>query len=126
MIIDITDGFSEERVSHIALGLRLGHPLHMTLTEHLPPKPAHLTLDKTLKPTKQVKRILLASFPLTKEIIVAVEGDGCIFLTPDTNINPFVFIQKGFTIPTAKAMVALFTALATLRDQPQLTHQHRS
>lgn len=65
------------------------------------------------------------------EIMVALEGAGCIFLTPDTGLNPFVFVTAGFQLTAAQIMTKLFVGMANARasdvsERALLTHQDRS
>ena len=94
---------------------------------------AHLTLDENGK--GNVRRLVLATMPESEEIMVAMEGSGCIFLRRDSNLNPFIFVTDGFQLTAAQIVTKLFVGLASARADleahierayPQLTHQNRS
>lgn len=81
-----------------------------------------------------VRRVVLVALPAGEEIMVAMEGSGCIFLDRSSNINPFVFVGAGFQMVPAQIMTKLFVDIGQARARleehqrayPQLTHQNRS
>lgn len=107
----------------------------LAIEEAPAPRPPH-SLDVPTKPsTARVRRVVLAAIPDSEEIMVAMEGNGCIFLDRSSQINPFVFVTAGFQMRPAQIMTKLFVDLAqaragleahTERAYPQLTHQNRS
>ena len=77
---------------------------------------AHLLMDEG----KGARRIVLAAFHGTHEVMVAMEGSGCIIVDERTRINAFKFIAAGFQIDAARAMNNLFEALSGLDEPTQL------
>lgn len=62
-----------------------------------------------------VKRMVFAVFPDEREIMVAMEGNGCLFLQQGNHINPFVFVTGGFQFKAAHIAAAIFVGLAKAR-----------
>lgn len=82
-----------------------------------------------------VKRVVLATIEDSEEIMISLEGSGCIFLNRHSNINKFVFVTAGFQLTAAQILTKVCAGFAQARAEvdrniearyPQLTHQHRS
>lgn len=58
------------------------------------------------------RRMVIAPFPDTQELMVAVEGGGCAFLVEGIRHNRFIFIQHSFQMPHAEAAENLLNGVA--------------
>ena len=74
------------------------------------------------------RRVVLAAMPDSSEIMVAMEGQGCVFIDRTTEINPFMFIKGGFQLTAATILTKVFYGFTSQwpASIPQLTHQNRS
>lgn len=61
------------------------------------------------------KRMVFVALREDRQIMVAMEGSGCLFLDADSNINPFVFVTGGFQFKAAHIAAAIFVGLAKAR-----------
>lgn len=130
--MDITDASTIPETSHLVAALLHEDGLaHLTFQERPHRRPMH-SLDKHLPPDEGVtRRIVIAMLPDRKEIMVAMEGTGCIFVSAETNLNEFVFIQQGFNHAAAVALANLFSCMAQFHATLQahtklLQHDDRS
>jgi hypothetical protein len=60
------------------------------------------------------RRLVVAPFYDTQEVMVAVEGGGCVFMEANMRHNRFIFIQHGFQMPHAEAAEQLLNGIADL------------
>jgi hypothetical protein len=60
------------------------------------------------------RTLVVAPFYDTQEIMVAVAGGGCAFLSSADRHNRFIFVQHGFQMPHAIAAEALLNGVADL------------
>ena len=91
---------------------------------------AHMTI---IERDGKHRRVVMAPLPATEEVMVAMEGSGCIFLDRTSHTNHFVFITAGFQLTAAMILSRVMERLVALRAEfnqhrqlPQLTHQNRS
>jgi hypothetical protein len=61
-----------------------------------------------------IRTLVVAPFYDTQEVMVAVSGGGCAFLSSTDRHNRFIFVQYGFQMPHAVAAEALLNGVADL------------
>jgi len=123
---DITFAVSRETARYVFEALATSGVAYVNFTEQPKPRARHRLQDAPELEIKQ-RRVILAALPDSNEMMVAMEGGGCVFFDSTIHVNPFKFIGGGFQLEAANAIVSLLYAVATVRrDQPQLTHHSRS
>lgn len=129
--MDISDASTIPETSHLVAALlhEDGH-VHLTFTEYPAPRSMHSLADHLPPEEPKLRRIVIALLPDKKQIMVAMEGNGCIFMDAATNLNHFVFIQNGFSFDASVALATLFSCMnafmaASPDVQQKLLQQHQ-
>jgi hypothetical protein len=121
-----------EAITMVIRDLQDGGVSQFTIVETAPPRPAHaLGADRPVQEGRQSRVVIMQPDYDKAEIMVAMEGAGCIFITPATGLNPYVFVTAGFQLTPAQILTKLFVGMANARasdvsERALLTHQDRS
>lgn len=129
---DITNKVDHETAEFVWIGLMTSGVAHLHFDERPAPRPAHTLEAEPRDVETKRRRIVIAALQDDGELMIAMEGHGCIFLKRGDAHNEFIFIQQGFQITPAKRLVELLGALAKVNAgveadismrYPQLAHK---
>jgi len=70
-------------------------------------------------------RVVIAQMPEGKELMVAVEHQGCAFLNAESHTNRFAFIADGFQLEVAEMLTEIFAGMADARAEVRSTCVHQ-
>jgi hypothetical protein len=108
---NITHGVSDADARQIWLALRTKGVAHLYFDEQPAPRPAHTLGEEMPRDTKR-RRIVISAFYEERELMVAMEANGCAFLQQGVRHNQFTLIQQGFQIGPAARIIEVLDALA--------------